>query len=116
MTGTQRENLRKKLLDEEKNLRTSLSGHSEESRAEGDPLDNAKSNRDRDVDFAMVNGNALKLAEVIAALGNIDSPNYGICDECEETIAPRRLVAVPWTRYCIKCQDEMGGEQRFRVA
>jgi DnaK suppressor protein len=29
---------------------------------------------------------------------------YGICEECKEPIAAKRLAAVPWARYCIACQ------------
>lgn len=30
---------------------------------------------------------------------------FGICIACDGTISYKRLQAVPWTRYCINCQD-----------
>ena len=36
-----------------------------------------------------------------------DAPDgsYGVCLHCEEDIKPKRLDAVPWTKYCIRCQE-----------
>jgi DnaK suppressor protein len=41
------------------------------------------------------------------ALDRIDSGDYGICLACEEPIAPKRLNALPWARYCVNCQESM---------
>ena len=45
------------------------------------------------------------LREVSAALHRIEQESYGICLECEEPIAQKRLEAVPWARYCVVCQE-----------
>ena len=45
------------------------------------------------------------LREVKAALARIDDGSYGICESCEDEIKPKRLDAVPWTRYCLQCQE-----------
>jgi DnaK suppressor protein len=37
----------------------------------------------------------------------MESEEYGSCANCGQEIQPKRLDAVPWTRYCIKCQDMM---------
>jgi DnaK suppressor protein len=47
------------------------------------------------------------LREVKAALARIDDDSYGICEICEDAIKPRRLNAVPWTRYCLPCQESI---------
>ena len=31
--------------------------------------------------------------------------SYGVCLHCEEDIKPKRLEAVPWAPYCIRCQE-----------
>jgi len=28
-----------------------------------------------------------------------------VCLHCEEDISPKRLAAVPWTAFCIQCQE-----------
>lgn len=46
------------------------------------------------------------------ALVKIEDGSYGKCDECNEAIAKGRLDALPFVRYCIKCQSakERSGE------
>ncbi len=46
----------------------------------------------------------LKLVEL--ALAKISEETYGICDACEEKIPKGRLEAVPYTRYCVACQNQ----------
>ena len=33
--------------------------------------------------------------------------SYGVCLHCEEDISPKRMNAVPWAAYCIKCQEQV---------
>ena len=42
------------------------------------------------------------------ALDRLDSGDYGICLSCEEPIPPKRLLAVSWARYCVRCQEAVG--------
>jgi len=44
------------------------------------------------------------------ALDRLDAGDYGTCLSCEEPIAPKRLRAVPWARYCIACQESAAAE------
>ena len=45
------------------------------------------------------------LRNVRGALERIDDGTLGVCVRCEGEISPRRLAAVPWTPYCIECQE-----------
>ena len=45
------------------------------------------------------------LRNVKGALVRIADGSYGVCMHCEEDIKIKRLDAVPWTKYCIKCQE-----------
>ncbi|RRS32619.1 MAG: molecular chaperone DnaK [Epsilonproteobacteria bacterium (ex Lamellibrachia satsuma)] len=38
----------------------------------------------------------------------IDTPEYGICKECEEDIPLERLKLVPESLYCVACMNELG--------
>jgi DnaK suppressor protein len=49
-----------------------------------------------------------KIKAIDTALQRLRSGRYGICEECEEPISQNRLEAVPWTRYCIQCQENLG--------
>ncbi|HZO51683.1 MAG TPA: TraR/DksA family transcriptional regulator [Bryobacteraceae bacterium] len=39
------------------------------------------------------------------ALRRMEQGIYGICEECEEPISPRRLAAMPAAVLCIRCQE-----------
>jgi len=45
------------------------------------------------------------MRNVRAALRRIDEGTFGVCAHCEEDISPRRLAAVPWAPFCIRCQE-----------
>jgi DnaK suppressor protein len=53
-----------------------------------------------------LNFEQLKLID--AALDRISAGDYGVCAECGGMISSRRLAAVPWAAYCIKCQERVG--------
>jgi DnaK suppressor protein len=39
------------------------------------------------------------------ALKRISAGNFGECAQCGGEIELKRLEAVPWARYCLKCQE-----------
>jgi DnaK suppressor protein len=47
------------------------------------------------------------LREVEAALERMQRGDYGICESCGEEISPRRLQALPWARYCLRCAEQI---------
>jgi DnaK suppressor protein len=51
-----------------------------------------------------------QLRMIQEALDRLDAGDYGVCLACEEPIAPKRLLAVSWARYCIRCQEIASGE------
>ncbi len=74
-------------------------------------LDRIQQASERDLAMRMLEGNSSRLREVQAALRRMDANAYGICIECEESISPKRLAAVPWTSYCIVCQEAADRER-----
>lgn len=69
-----------------------------------DELDRMLDARERELAGQQLEANAKRLRDAQAALGRIEDGNYGICRECEETISPKRLAALPWATLCIECQ------------
>jgi DnaK suppressor protein len=51
-------------------------------------------------------GQAALLGRIDRALGKLaGSPEeFGLCEDCEEEIAPRRLALVPYATLCVACQ------------
>jgi len=45
------------------------------------------------------------LRNIRGALARIADGSYGVCLHCDEEIKAKRLDAVPWTKYCITCQE-----------
>ena len=51
------------------------------------------------------------LRNVRAALRRIDDGSFGVCVHCDEEISIKRINAVPWTPYCIACQEQVDRAQ-----
>jgi len=45
------------------------------------------------------------LRNVRSALARVADKSYGACLHCEGEIKPKRLDAVPWAKYCVRCQE-----------
>ena len=50
-----------------------------------------------------------QLRNARAALRRIHEGSFGICQECDQDIHPKRLDAVPWALFCIRCQEAVDG-------
>jgi DnaK suppressor protein len=70
-----------------------------------DELDRIQQAQERDFAMGAIDRDSLRLREIRAALERIDSGSFGICLNCDEEIAAKRLAAVPWTALCIVCQE-----------
>jgi RNA polymerase-binding transcription factor len=46
------------------------------------------------------------LKEIERSLKQMAVGNYGVCEACGEEISPNRLKAIPWTRFCLSCQEQ----------
>ena len=42
---------------------------------------------------------------IAEAIERYHQGEYGYCLKCGEPISPKRLTALPWARYCVKCQE-----------
>jgi RNA polymerase-binding transcription factor DksA len=52
---------------------------------------------------------------VETALDRIRDGNFGECRACGGLIGRKRLEAVPWTEYCVACQDKLEQLERGEV-
>lgn len=76
-----------------------------------DALDEVQYAAERELAIRNLDRESNMLRLVKLALQRIDDGSYGVCANCEEPINPRRLNAVPWAPYCIRCQ-EMADQSR----
>jgi DnaK suppressor protein len=70
-----------------------------------DALDEVQRAAERELAIRNLDRESGLLRNVKSALRRIGDGSYGVCIHCEEDISPRRLAAVPWTPFCIKCQE-----------
>jgi DnaK suppressor protein len=70
-----------------------------------DELDRIQHATVRELAIGNLERESSRLRDVQAALRRIDAGMFGICLDCEEDINLKRLSAVPWTRFCIACQE-----------
>src|SRR5512136_1691944 len=70
-----------------------------------DVADMAVESYTKEFNFGKSSGDRHILQLIREALDRIEDKSYGTCVNCESTIGPKRLEAVPWTRLCIQCQD-----------
>ena len=71
-----------------------------------DTYDLASDERDREINFILNDREREKLVAIDDALQRIADKTYGICESCEGEIQLGRLKILPFTRLCVKCQEE----------
>jgi DnaK suppressor protein len=70
-----------------------------------DALDEVQYAAERELAIRNLYRESNLLRNVHAALRRIDDGTFGVCLDCDEDISPKRLAAVPWTAFCIRCQE-----------
>ena len=53
----------------------------------------------------ILNGSRVRLAKLEHALTQIDSPDFGICIECENAISIERMKIRPESIRCVACEN-----------
>jgi DnaK suppressor protein len=77
-----------------------------------DDLDRIQNSQERELAIGDLDRNSTFMREVRGALSRIDAGTFGFCADCEETINPKRLAAIPWASSCIVCQESADREQK----
>lgn len=72
-----------------------------------DPADQAVLSYQRELMFSEGTTKRTHLSLIRLALKRMNEGTYGECLMCGEAISPKRLEAVPWTPYCIRCQEKV---------
>jgi RNA polymerase-binding transcription factor len=77
-----------------------------------DTYDLASDERDREINFILNDREREKLLAIDEALQRIKDKTYGICESCEGEIHVGRLKILPFTRLCVRCQEENEKESK----
>ena len=70
-----------------------------------DAIDEVQLAGERELAIRNLDRESILLRNVRGALARIADGSFGTCQHCEEEISPKRLNAVPWAPYCIRCQE-----------
>jgi DnaK suppressor protein len=106
------ETFKKRLEERQQALRKAVSRTEEDGRTADqdtaqDIADRAASSYTKEFLFSQSNNDRQLLGMVEGALQRIREGTFGECVNCGNEINAKRLEAVPWTRYCIECQEKL---------
>src|SRR4051794_41807603 len=101
---------RDRLLDRREGLVGQVQAAEQYSRerdleATQDPADMAANAYTKELLISMSANDRKLLTLIDEALERVEKGEYGECINCGEPVSDKRLDAVPWGRYCLKCQD-----------
>lgn len=81
-----------------------------------DPTDRAALESDRNFILRIRDRERKLIAKIEEALRRLEEGNYGVCEECGDTIGTERLKARPVTTLCIECKSAQEiGERKNRA-
>ena len=104
------EETKKQLLKEiQGRVKEETEGVKDEGR---DTYDLASDERDREINFILNAREREKLLAIDEALQRIKDKTYGLCESCEGEIQLGRLKVLPFTRLCVRCQEENEKENK----
>jgi DnaK suppressor protein len=106
------ETFRKQLEERQQDLRkivarTEQDGRDADVGTAQDIADRAANSYTKEFLFHQSNNERQLLQMVEVALARIREGIFGECINCGNDINGKRLEAVPWTRYCIACQEKL---------
>ena len=87
--------------------RNAQDGRTADEQAAQDIADKAANSYTKEFLFHQSNNDRQLLQLVEEALNRIREGSYGECVNCGNELNAKRLEAVPWTRYCINCQEKV---------
>jgi DnaK suppressor protein len=103
------------LAQKEKIVRKLSQLHSESQEVETDVaqdvVDKAESSYTKEFLLSLSNAERDQLRLIDDALRRLRTKEFGICQMCAKPIGKKRLSTLPWTPYCIDCQQKKEEEK-----
>ena len=107
MSNLNLEEIKERLIAERDLLIEKLKGNdlSVDDAETPDPVDLAVRNYSKNVMLAVSENESKQVVLIDEALLRIADDEYGICQNCEKEVNPKRLAALPSVRFCLDCQE-----------
>jgi DnaK suppressor protein len=101
---------KEKLLEKRQALlaasaKTKEHGQQVETAGAQDSADMAANSSAKDFIFSLKGKERGLLQMVDDALERLREKTFGVCASCGEEMNAKRLLAVPWARHCLRCQE-----------
>jgi DnaK suppressor protein len=101
-----------KLLQQQAALRQAMLSAVEQGRESStddnqDVADQAVASYQKELLFSQGTNGHVQITRIRAALQRIADGTFGECQHCGKMIGIKRLEALPWTPYCIDCQEKI---------
>lgn len=108
MSPEEKAQLKQKIESDLKALRADIAGLEESTQPIAPDVSLGRLTRmdaiqNKSVNEAALSESLVKLDKLKAALAKLDAPNFGVCEECGEAIAPARIEYMPETTTCVNC-------------
>ncbi len=115
LNKAEKEKYKKELLRKKEDIGVKISEAFNESKEvetgiAQDIVDKAESSYTKEFLFSLSDSERKQLFMIDEALKRIEKSDFGICQMCQKNITKKRLNAVPWTPYCIECQQKLEEE------
>ena len=72
-----------------------------------DAIDEVQLAGERELAIRTLARDSAMLRQLRGALARVADGSFGVCLHCEEDISPKRVTAVPWAAFCIRCQERV---------
>ena len=114
MENNELEKFKKKLLNLKEELKKFIKSNEDYSLSDysTDELDQATELIEKMTGFAVSSNFHHNITEVEEALLRIENHTYGKCLNCNKDIPLKRLQVLPFTKYCVECQQEIEDSER----
>jgi DnaK suppressor protein len=101
-----------KLLQQQSDLQRAMISAVEQGRETStddtqDVADQAVASYQKELLFSQGTTGHMQITLIRAALDRLAEGTFGECLHCGKTIGQKRLEALPWTPYCINCQEKI---------
>lgn len=112
LSKKEKEEFRKLLLERKNSIIRKLSQFYHESKeieidTALDVADKAETSYTKEFLLGLTDSEREQLQLIDQALDRLEKGEYGLCQVCHREIGKKRLQIIPWTPYCIDCQEKI---------
>jgi len=114
LSKKEKEEFKKLLLERKNSIIKKLSQFYRESQeietdTALDVVDKAETSYTKEFLLGLTDSEREQLQQIDQALDRLEKGEYGRCQVCHKEIGKKRLQIIPWTPYCISCQEKIEG-------